>query len=124
MIHLDTNFLIALSQSSPLESQRVSQWVTKGEELAVSTIAWAEFLCGPITPGAAMTSARVVGTPLPFLPADAVTCARLFNATGRRRNSIVDCMIAAIALRSDAAVATNDTSHFERFAELGVRLAT
>ena len=48
MIHLDTSFLIrALVRGSP-EDQRLREWLSKSEPLTMSTIAWAEFLCGPI----------------------------------------------------------------------------
>ena len=50
MIHLDTNFLIqALVAGSPAET-KLQTWLTSGEDLGISTIAWSEFLCGPLTP--------------------------------------------------------------------------
>ena len=50
MIHLDTNFLIqALVAGSPAETN-LQTWLTAGEDLGISTIAWSEFLCGPLTP--------------------------------------------------------------------------
>ena len=43
MIHLDTNFLIqALVPGSPAES-KLQAWLTAGEDLGMSTIAWGEF---------------------------------------------------------------------------------
>ena len=50
MIHLDTNFLIqALVAGSPAET-KLQTWLTYGEDFRISTIAWSEFLCGPLTP--------------------------------------------------------------------------
>ncbi|RFC45682.1 MAG: PIN domain-containing protein [Verrucomicrobia bacterium] len=48
MIQLDTNFLIdALVSGSEQEAQLVG-WLIAGETLAISTVAWGEFLCGPL----------------------------------------------------------------------------
>jgi predicted nucleic acid-binding protein len=54
---------------------------------------------------------------------DAGASARLFNLTGRRRGSLNDCMIAAIALRVDASVATTDVADFRRFEAAGLQIA-
>ena len=50
MIHLDTNYLIASLTPSTVESRHVAQWLGAGEIVGLSVIAWAEFLCGPVTP--------------------------------------------------------------------------
>jgi predicted nucleic acid-binding protein len=50
MIHLDTNFLIASLTPATAEGRRVSKWLGAGETVGLSVIAWAEFLCGPVTP--------------------------------------------------------------------------
>ena len=48
MIHLDTSFLIrALAAGTP-EDVRIRQWLAAGEALGVSSLAWCEFLCGPL----------------------------------------------------------------------------
>lgn len=61
---------------------------------------------------------------VPFSDDDASLAASLFNATGRRRGSLVDCMIAAAALRARAEIATANASDFDRFAAHGLRLAS
>ena len=49
MIHLDTSFLIgALNPGSP-EDHRLRGWIRDGETLGMGAVAWAEFLCGPLT---------------------------------------------------------------------------
>ena len=47
----------------------------------------------------------------------------LFNATGRRRRMMVDCMIAAVAIAEDAPLATRNADDFGRFVEPGLKLA-
>jgi len=48
----------------------------------------------------------------------------LFNRAGRRRGSLLDCMIAAIALRAGAALATANQADFRRLRAAGLRLAS
>ncbi len=66
---------------------------------------------------------RIIHDPLPFAEADCVLSARLFDLGGRRRHSLLDCMIAAVALRAGAALATANPSDFRRFEPAGLRLA-
>jgi len=48
MIHFDTNFLIqAVIAGSPAHAQFRSSALS-GEKFSVSSVAWAEFLCGPL----------------------------------------------------------------------------
>lgn len=83
---------------------------------------WGEFLCGPVSSEHVRLAEQVVGPPLPFDRADAARAALLFNATGRRRGTFTDCMIAATALTVGADVATDNTSDFDRFTPHGLRL--
>ena len=47
MIHLDTSFLIRALIPGTREESKLRRWVGDGEALAMSSVAWAEFLCGP-----------------------------------------------------------------------------
>ncbi len=123
MIHLDTNFLVGLAHNSFREDGLLRRWLADGRPLGTSAVAWVEFLCGPLQPGAEPKVRSLVGEPEPFTSDDATRAAELFNATGRRRGSLTDCMIAAVALRFDAAVATSDAAHFSRFVSLGLKIA-
>ena len=50
MIHLDTSFLIrALDPGSP-EDRKLRGWIGEDEVLGMSTVAWTELLCGPLSP--------------------------------------------------------------------------
>ena len=46
--------------------------------------------------------------------------AQLFNATGRRRNSLADCIIAANATAEDAPIAIGNPPDFLRFEAHGL----
>jgi len=88
----------------------------------MSAIAWAEFLCGPVEEPHGELAAQLVSEHVAFTEDDAPVAARLFNTSGRRRGSLLDCMIAAIALRADAALATVNPSDFRRFEAEGLTL--
>lgn len=123
MIHLDTSFLIrALTADSP-EAGILDGWVASSEILAVNAVAWAEFLCGPVRASQLEIASQILGRPRDFTAEHAAIAAGLFNATGRRRGTMVDCMIAASALWDDAPLATSNADDFRRFAEHGLRLA-
>lgn len=123
MIHLDTSFLVlALARGGPAD-RRLRTWLREGEELGISAIGWAEFLCGPVGPEAVDLVGRIVGEPVGFGAAEAALTARLFNETGRRRGSLADCMIAATAIDARASLATANPRDFARFARAGLVLA-
>jgi predicted nucleic acid-binding protein len=123
MIHFDTNFLIqALVAHSPAH-ERFQRWAQSQEECNTSSIAWAEFLCGPLDESAAAIAVQIFPNSEPFLSADAVLAARLFNQTGRRSRSLADCMIASLAIRCGARLATSNTVDFQPFLSHGLILA-
>lgn len=123
MIHLDTSFLVrALIPGTP-EEAKLRNWVGDGEALVMSSVAWAEFLCGPLDVGDLKVAERLVERRLDFTPDHAATAARLFNESGRRRQMIIDCMIGAAALEDGAPVATSNAADFGRFAPAGLKLA-
>ena len=122
MIHLDTSFLIhALARGSAADRQ-IREWLALGEPIGISAVGWAEFLCGPLPSADLALAARILGDPVPFGTADAALCADLFNLGGRRRGSLLDCMIAAVAVRADAALATANPGDFRRFQSAGLRV--
>jgi len=113
MILLDTSFLIrALVAGSP-EDARLRAWLAQDAEVAVSAVAWAEFLCGPLDADALALASAVVGEALPVTAAHARRAADLFNAGGRRRGTLVDCLIAATAIEEDAELATANPRDFQ-----------
>jgi predicted nucleic acid-binding protein len=105
------------------EDQRLRAWLAAGESIGMSVVTWTEFLCGPVADADVHLASRVVDDPEPLFAADAVVAARLFNAGGRRRGSLTDCMIAAVAIRVGAMLATTDADDFRRFESAGLRIA-
>ena len=121
-VHLDTSFLIrALIPDSP-ENRKLREWIRAGVAVAVSAVAWAEFLCGPLTADELQLAVRIVGPPQDFTSRHATIAARLFNASGRRRGTMMDCMIAAVALGAGSQFATANEADFSRFTEQGLQL--
>ena len=123
MIHLDTSFLIRALARGSREDARLREWIRDSEPLGMSTVAWAEFLCGPVDEEALSVASTLIGRHSLFTEEMASVAARLFNGSGRRRGTIVDCMIAATALAEQAAVATSNPDDFSRFEEFGLVLA-
>ena len=122
MIHLDTSFLVrALIPATP-EETKLRKWAGEGQVLIMSSVAWAEFLCGPLDIGDLGVAERLVERRKDFTPDEAVVAARLFNESGRRRGTIIDCMIGAAALADGASVATSNATHFSRFSAAGLKL--
>jgi len=123
MIHLDTNYLIGLLVHGSTPATDVDQWLVAGESLAVSAVAWSEFLNGPVTPVEISRVDLVIQSRvIPFGQLEAVQAADLFNQTGRRRGSRFDCFIAATAILAKAEVATVNQSDFKPFLSHGLKL--
>ncbi len=122
MIHLDTSFLIrALVPRSP-QDRELRAWLAQGEEVGMSSVAWTEFLCGPVLADAVAAVTGFLVERVPYLEEDAARAAALFNASGRRRGSLLDCMIAAVALRSGASLATANRADLRPFEGEGLTL--
>jgi predicted nucleic acid-binding protein len=120
-LHLETSFLIrALIQSSP-EHALLRNWLEEGRKPDMSSIAWAEFLSGPLSEDHLTQATMILNELLPFDPEDAAVAAELFNRSGRKRQIFRDCLIAASALRHGAEIATSNRSDFDH---LGVPLAS
>lgn len=118
LIHLDASFLIRAASGRSHEETMLTRWLEAGVRVAISSIAWAEFLCGPVAPRELELAGAMLGEPENFTGDDARLAARLFNRGGRRKHSLADCMIAAVAIRLDASLATVNRSDFRRLGDL------
>ena len=123
MIHLDASFLIRAFPSGSPEGHALKEWMAADETLAISTVAWMEFLSGPVEPSELEFATSVIDRYVDFTPEHAGIAARLFNGTGRRRRLFVDCMIAATAIAENAPIATTNERDFRRFESAGLTLA-
>ena len=123
MIHLDTNYAIGLLVRGSRESADVDQWLAAGETLAVSAIAWSEFLNGPVSAAEIVQVEAVIQSQIiPFGQIEASLAAELFNKTGRKRGSRFDCFIAATAILHQAEFATLNQADFKAFIKHGLKL--
>jgi len=123
MVHFDTNFLIQGLVAGSAAHVKFRGWTLAQEDCNASSVAWAEFLCGPLDAAGEAMARQIFPQPEPFLAADAALAARLFNLTGRRSRSLADCMIAAVAIRCGAKLATANTADFQPFLQHGLVLA-
>lgn len=122
MIHIDTSFLIrSFAPASPQDKQ-LRLWIQSGTRLALSTISWAEFACGPVTAPQFALIQLIFGEPLAFTRVHAELAAELFNSTGRKRGTFFDCMIAAVAVEQSASLATSNPRDFRFFQSSGLQL--
>jgi predicted nucleic acid-binding protein len=122
MIHLDTSFLIRGLVHDSAEDRALRKWLKGGESLGMNTVAWTELLCGPLEESHLELATHVVSQHVAFLEEDSVVSARLFNESGRRRGSLIDCMIAASALRAGEPLATANVADFRKFAVFGLKI--
>jgi predicted nucleic acid-binding protein len=122
VIDLDANFLVDVFRRGSSSARSLDHWVHGGETINISSVAWAEFLCGPVESRIAIEARGLLGSIEPLIDSDAVMAAELFNGTGRRVRSLPDCMIGAVALRRGARLATLDTADFLRFKNFGLKL--
>ena len=123
-LHLDTSFLINSLVPGSSEGILLRGWLRDGASIEISSIGWAEFLCGPLDSSDIQLASRVVSTTVSFMAEDAVLSASLFNDSGRRRGSLTDCRIAATAVRADASLATSNPADFGRFETMGLSIVT
>jgi len=99
------------------------QWLESSEPLQASTIVWTEFLCGPLSDMETSLARDLLQEVIPLSAQHAALAARLFDSSGRRRGSLADCMIAAVAIQSDAQLATSNPRDFVRLEPYGLILA-
>jgi len=123
MIHLDTCFLIDLGDPTTEAARRFAGWLNRGEQFSLSVLVWTEYCCGPLSSEKLGWADRLFEHKEPYVASDAAVAARFFNLGGRRRGTVMDCMIAATALRCRARLATSNPGDFRKAVELGLELA-
>ena len=104
------------------EARRLVEWNQAGEPLYAPMVVWYEFLCGPVDTAQVAAMKALLQRVHPFDEAQAEEAARLFNATGRRRQLRVDAMIAAAAISCQSPLATSNRQDFQPFTAHGLAL--
>jgi predicted nucleic acid-binding protein len=120
---LDTNALIALRD--PLDSlfQCTETALRGGAEACTCSVAWHEYVRGPVSDIDHGRALRVIESRIFSLERrHAELAAELFNQTGRRRGSTADCLIAATAVCIQAELLTRNLVDFKPFVPLGLTL--
>jgi predicted nucleic acid-binding protein len=112
VIHLDTSFLIRAGVRGTPASDRLRAWLGRRAPVKISAIVWAEFLGGPVSATAMESAAELFGEPRAVSGVDATLAAQLYNTSGRRRGTLIDCLIAAAAINARAALATSNATDF------------
>jgi tRNA(fMet)-specific endonuclease VapC len=129
MIHFDTNILSYLMRRppEPLE-KRIKQSVSRGDELAMSAIVYAEIQSGLVFAGRPqryVVSFNELSQWLPIVPwstdaADAYAELRASLTRSGEPIGAMDMLIAAHALAIDATLVTNNEREFKRIPGLKV----
>ena len=117
---MDASFLVHTLRRRTPADKLLRGWLGRGEPIGISVMAWTEFCCGPLGPRDLEIARRIVVEPEPIHADDAERATVLFNETGRRRGSLADCLIAAVALRVKAPLATDNIDDFRRFERFGL----
>jgi len=98
LILLATSFLVRALVTASAHDCRLRRWLADKESIGVSSITWAQFLCGPVASTVIAAVTRFATVRVAFDEDDALLAAQLFNGSGRRRGSLADCMIGATAI--------------------------
>ena len=114
-IHLDTSFLIRALDPAYPESAKLQQWLRARRAIGMSTLAWGEFLCGPLGEANETTARRIPHRLIPVGTEEAARAARLFNHAGRRRNKQF-----ALVFGSENQIFTDDKQKLPK--EIGVSI--
>jgi predicted nucleic acid-binding protein len=122
MICLDTNYLIRGIALETKEANHMAEWAQQGEILIVSSIAWYEFLCGPVSQSQIYVMKSFLTDVVPFDEIQAQEAARLFNMVKRNRRLRIDALIAALAITRNCPLATNNKTDFDEFTPHGLKL--
>ena len=124
MIQLDADYLILGILESTPQNADLRSWLSQGEMVSTSAIAWMEFVTGPASPTIVESVRQLLENRIvPIGPDEAELAARLFNSAGRRRALRYDCLVAATAMGSGARLATANRSDFSLFLPHGLELA-
>ncbi len=120
---LDTNALIALSDPHHEMFQAIEASLRRGARASTCSVVWHEYVRGPLLDKDRARALRVIESRMIALERrNAEMAAELYNATGRRRGSTADCLLASVAINTKAELMTLKISDFELFVPYGLLL--
>lgn len=124
-LHLDTNALIALSDPAHPLFLQIERRLEEGWTVGTDAVAWHEFARGPLLEEDQQRALRILeGRVISVTREIAEKAAELYNATGRRRASTADCLIAAACIHDRAEIVTLNRMDFIPFADHGLKIFT
>ncbi|AGK61802.1 putative nucleic acid-binding protein, contains PIN domain [Archaeoglobus sulfaticallidus PM70-1] len=123
MIVLDTDVLIEIFDRNSKKGEEVLKKL-EGYDVATTSINLHEIACGFSRIGKLLPEEIRFLKILDFTSKDALLSAKLENKLEKVDNAVgrFDTMIAAICINRNAAIATFNKKHFERFVEFGLKL--
>jgi len=122
-LHFDTNALIVLSDPSHPLFLKIERRLEEGWTLSTDAVAWHEFARGPLLEEDRERALRILENRVTSVTRQiAEKAAGLFNATGRRRASTADCLIAAACIHNQAEIVTLNRDDFLPFADHGLEI--
>ena len=126
MIMLDNDVLQNALEVETPAAFAIQRWFTEAIPLCTNTIVWMQFLQGNrrdrSEPEVARAIRLVGGRIEEFTVADAKRAAQLFNQVQRNRQAMFDCAIAAVAIRLETPLATQNLDDFRLFRQFGLKL--
>jgi len=123
MILLDANLLIALIKIGDAHHSAARTLIATRNLFSTSAIAWMEFHSRPVEPTHTLALQAILSAGiLPFDDATAALAGQLFHATGSKRRTRLDTMIAASAIHTGSELATVNPEDFQPFVFHGLRL--
>jgi predicted nucleic acid-binding protein len=123
MIHLDANLLIGAEDETDEQHPVTRRLLALPGPFACSAVAWMELQSQP-APRALREAIKAIltGGIIPFDEAAASLAGGLFHATGSKRRTRLDTMIAANAILAGAELATSNPDDFQAFIPHGLKL--
>ena len=123
MIHLDTNLLIGAIDTADEHHPTARRVLAGRGPFACSSVTWMEFHSQPLPPVLNDASrGMLTGGIVPFDEATAVLAGDLYYATGSKRRTRLDTMIAATSILAGAELATVNPDDFQAFLVHGLKL--
>lgn len=123
MIHLDTNLLIALLDSSHPHASFAEQLLTKNQPLGCSSLAWMELYSKPVSSQQMELLSEILsGGIFSFDSHQAQISGEWFQKSGCTRKLRFDCGIAAAAFHAQASLATANPDDFQPFIPFGLKI--